>query len=77
MDDRFDKCPRMTLSDCLDYVGVGGGESYACARFCEIDYSQSNEQRSRSDDLEIDQRFHAHPSHLSQRTCARDSNHDG
>ena len=41
MDDRFDQSLGMTLSDRLNYVGVGGGESYACARFGEINYSQA------------------------------------
>src|SRR4029450_10437088 len=77
MDDRFDQSLWMTLLDCLNYVGAGSGESYAYARLREIDYSEANEQRCCSDDLEIDERFHAHPSYLSQRTCACDSNHDG
>src|SRR5207249_7124637 len=67
----------MALSDCLNDVGIASVESYADARFCEIDYSQSNEQRCCSDDLEIDERFHAHPSYFSQCTCTCDSNHDG
>ena len=77
MDDRFDQSLWMTLFDCFNYVGVGGGESYAYARFREIDYGQSNKERRSRDDLEIDERFHAHPSHLSQRSCACDSDHDG
>src|SRR5262249_19873678 len=76
MHDRFDQSLWMTMLDRLNNVRVGGGESYAYARLREIDYSQANEQRCGSDDLEIDERFHAHPSYFAQRTCACDSNHD-
>ncbi len=36
MDDRFDQSLWVTLLDCLDYIGAGNGESYTCARLCEI-----------------------------------------
>jgi len=77
MDDRFDQSLWMTLFDCFNYVGVGGGESYAYARFREIDYRQSNKERRSRDELEIDERFRAHSSHFSQRSCACNSDHDG
>src|SRR5437867_11302038 len=77
MDDRFDQSLWVALLDRLNYVGAGSRESYACPRLCEIDDSQADEQRCCSDDLEIDECFHAHSFYLSQCTCACDSNHDG
>ena len=52
--DRFDKCFRVTLSDRFDYICARWRESYTDARLCEIDNSQSNEERGCRYDLEID-----------------------
>ena len=67
----------MTLADRLDHVGVAGRERHADARLDEVDHRQTDEERGRGHDLEINQRFHAHPSDLSQRARAGDANDDG
>src|ERR1044072_2928357 len=77
MDDRFDQSLWMTVLDCLNYVGAGGGESHARARLCEIDYRQSNKECRSRDDLEIDERLRAHSSHFSQSSCTCNPDHDG
>jgi len=73
MHERFNQRLRMTLADRFDDAGIARCESDAHSWFREIHYGQSDEERCRGYDLEIDQRFDAHASDLSQRAGTGDS----
>ena len=77
MHERLDQRFRVALADCFDDVRVARRESHAHPRFREIHHSQTDEERCGGYDLEIDQRFDAHPSDLSQRAGAGDSDDNG
>src|SRR5436309_1997449 len=77
MHDCFNERLRMTLADRFDYVGTRWRESHAYTGLCEIDDRQPDEERRSRYNLEINQRFDAHASDLSQCACAGDSHDDG
>ena len=64
MHDRFDESLRMTLLNRLDDVDVAAAESDAGAGLGEIHHRQSDEERQRRNDLEINYRLDSHPPDL-------------
>ncbi len=77
MHDSFNQRLGMVLADCLDDLGIAWRESDARSWFREIHDGQPDEERGRRHDLEIDQRFDAHASDLSQCAGAGDSDDNG
>jgi hypothetical protein len=73
MHEGFDQRFRVALTDRFDDTGIARRENYADPRLREVHHGQTDEERCGGYDLEIDQRFDAHPSDLSQRAGAGDS----
>ena len=67
----------MIFADLLDDVALTINQRNTDAGLRQIDYRQTDEQRGRCHDFEVDERLHPHPSDFAQIAAAGDADHQG
>ena len=76
MHDDLGEALGMCLADLVDDVGIACCQRDTDSRFDEIYNGQSDEKRSRSNNLKEDERLDSDPADFFQRARAGDADHD-